>query len=81
LAECEPRAAEWVTDERSSSSCPATQWSDRLRSLTVRHGMFLVHKTTFPIKYAMTTDDTVATIPGTIKLWFKTYFPIPVVPV
>jgi hypothetical protein len=41
----------------------------------------VTQKTIFPIKYAMTTDDTVATIPGTIKLWFKTYFPIPVVPV
>jgi hypothetical protein len=29
-------------------------------------------KTILPIKYAMTTDDTVATIPGTMKLWFKT---------
>jgi hypothetical protein len=58
-----------------------SQCSDRLRSLTIRQVMFLVHKTTFPIKYAMTTDDTVATIPGTIKLWFTTYFPIRVVPV
>jgi hypothetical protein len=27
-----------------------------------------IQKTIFPIKYAMTTDDTVATIPGTMKL-------------
>jgi hypothetical protein len=30
--------------------------------------MFVAYKTTFPIKYAMTTDDTVATIPGSMKL-------------
>ena len=29
----------------------------------------------------MTTDETVATVPGSIKLWFKMYFPIRVVPV
>jgi len=41
----------------------------------------LPHKTILPIKYAMTTDDTVATIPGTMKLWFNTYLPMRVVPV
>jgi len=38
-------------------------------------------KTIFPIMYAMITEETVATMPGSIKLWFKMYFPIRVVPV
>jgi hypothetical protein len=41
----------------------------------------LIQRTIFPIKNAITTDDTVATIPGIMKLWFRMYLPIRVVPV
>jgi hypothetical protein len=38
-------------------------------------------KKIFSIKNASATDDTVATIPGIMKLWFTTYLPMRVVPV
>jgi hypothetical protein len=44
-------------------------------------GLCFAHKKIFPSKTAMTTDDTVATIPGSMKLWFSTYLPMRVVPV
>ena len=37
--------------------------------------------TIFAIKNAIRTEDDVATSPGTMKLWFKTYLPMRVVPV
>lgn len=40
-----------------------------------------IQNTSFAIKNPMTTEDAVATIPGSIKLWFKTYLPMRVVPV
>jgi hypothetical protein len=41
---------------------------------------FLTQRTIFAINNASRTEDTVATIPGSMKLWFKTYLPIRVVP-
>lgn len=82
--------------DKSATQCfsiPRTGWgsrynfrvvsSRRAHTATIQTLTFgpSAHKTILPMRNAITTDDTVATIPGTIKLWFKTYLPIRVVPV
>ena len=50
-------------------------------SVTVMVGLLADYRTIFAITNPMSTDDMVATIPGSMKLWLSTYLPIFVVPV
>ena len=50
-------------------------------SVTVMVSLLVDYRTTFASTNPMSTDDTVATMPGSMKLWLSTYLPIFVVPV